>query len=665
MDFDNLDPDQEPSDWRSKSFKYQALETADTIRILVVHPASTFLDPLVAELIHAPRRYNIGQQTYLIFQDYTAVSYHWGPPEFASRICCNDSTIRVTLHVEYMLRRLRRTTEPRRLWVDAICLNQSDAAEKSIQIQKMRQIYEEAKKVIIWLGEPTPTPYGNRLEGPSQAQNARARGVALNVVASLRYLKIIGEIPDDTLGRSLDTFLNNPWFKRRWIVQEATAHGHTIILFGNQKIAWPELALCIDRLRLDKAILSTQDAVERIRKLKSPPTNLLDAIVTYRAFECGDTRDFIAALRGLAKFDTDDTLQSWKVNYQDSWAQNFTSFARAAILAGHSAKIWDHLEEFGALEVFDDESVPCWVPNWTSMAHHARGWKPDRHNISLHPTFDARHAVRVHLVNSINKPLPGLDLLLAPFGYEDLKKAIDGPWDSVTLPKRVYEFTGRETDLSIAIETLFKSLTQDVVWSSMELQDLQTLLMEVLPMREISRKYVYRPAHDSHAIERFQLLISTWLIAMTFGGGQLRLYRTIELRRNSVYHPLDPSNTPHTRGLGELDYELDLLDWAIINDCLYPALQELLKDHVFFLTPVCVGVMRRSVSLQQRFLISEKPKDLDLTISRVCESVSESNLSGSLQESGPLRMVDVQAMAVWRVSRLGTGETRDQHKHWC
>ncbi|KXJ88805.1 hypothetical protein Micbo1qcDRAFT_213934 [Microdochium bolleyi] len=41
-------------------------------------------------------------------------------------------------------------------WVDQVCINQADEAEKSHQVNQMRHIYNEAAHVIAWLGTPWP-----------------------------------------------------------------------------------------------------------------------------------------------------------------------------------------------------------------------------------------------------------------------------------------------------------------------------------------------------------------------------------------------------------------------------------------------------------------------------------------------------------------------------
>lgn len=48
---------------------------------------------------------------------------------------------------------LCKVQHPDHLWVDAICINQKDIAEKSHQIPLMEEIYGDADSVLVWLGE--------------------------------------------------------------------------------------------------------------------------------------------------------------------------------------------------------------------------------------------------------------------------------------------------------------------------------------------------------------------------------------------------------------------------------------------------------------------------------------------------------------------------------
>lgn len=50
------------------------------------------------------------------------------------------------------LNHLRLESEPRVLWIDAICINQRDIHERNYKVTQMAQIYEQAERVVVWLG---------------------------------------------------------------------------------------------------------------------------------------------------------------------------------------------------------------------------------------------------------------------------------------------------------------------------------------------------------------------------------------------------------------------------------------------------------------------------------------------------------------------------------
>ena len=51
------------------------------------------------------------------------------------------------------LGRLRRPDHSRDIWVDAVCIDQSNSAERTAQVSIMADIYRAASDVCIWLGE--------------------------------------------------------------------------------------------------------------------------------------------------------------------------------------------------------------------------------------------------------------------------------------------------------------------------------------------------------------------------------------------------------------------------------------------------------------------------------------------------------------------------------
>ena len=63
--------------------------------------------------------------------------------------------LRSTENREAALRQLRGHTRPKNIWVDAVCVNQSDDAERSFRGARMGTIYACATRTWIWLGEKT------------------------------------------------------------------------------------------------------------------------------------------------------------------------------------------------------------------------------------------------------------------------------------------------------------------------------------------------------------------------------------------------------------------------------------------------------------------------------------------------------------------------------
>ncbi|KAF3053950.1 hypothetical protein E8E11_011957 [Didymella keratinophila] len=60
---------------------------------------------------------------------------------------------RIMRNLQDALFALRMLEESRIIWVDAVCINQADREEKTLQVTMMNLIYSRAKEVIIWLGE--------------------------------------------------------------------------------------------------------------------------------------------------------------------------------------------------------------------------------------------------------------------------------------------------------------------------------------------------------------------------------------------------------------------------------------------------------------------------------------------------------------------------------
>lgn len=86
---------------------------------------------------------------------YEALSCRWGRAEFSEVIQLDGQSFHITKNLEAALRYLRDESSQRALWVDAICINQTDTAERNNQVTLMKDIYTQCTTDLAWLG-PTP-----------------------------------------------------------------------------------------------------------------------------------------------------------------------------------------------------------------------------------------------------------------------------------------------------------------------------------------------------------------------------------------------------------------------------------------------------------------------------------------------------------------------------
>ncbi|KAM7192137.1 Heterokaryon incompatibility protein (HET) domain containing protein [Naviculisporaceae sp. PSN 640] len=89
---------------------------------------------------------------------YGAVSYVWGSSVASDliEIRVNDQTHLVGKNLHAALTEFRRQKVSGWLWIDAICIHQSDQEEKSWHVDRMRDVFQEAELVHIWLGPAAP-----------------------------------------------------------------------------------------------------------------------------------------------------------------------------------------------------------------------------------------------------------------------------------------------------------------------------------------------------------------------------------------------------------------------------------------------------------------------------------------------------------------------------
>ena len=227
------------------------------VRILELLPGAS-ADPIACRLV-VRRLTGVSR--------FEALSYTWGSTETAATITANGSSLNVTTNLEEALRHLRRKSRRRRLWVDAICINQNDPDERATQVMQMGQIYRNADHVLIWLGPgdcntDVALAYVSWCAG---RHDGRFRGALEQCACCPYHWKTwCGQRDDfpgftcptcdiscrceaclrvrDAITAGLTYILSRAWWDRIWVVQEvAMAAGDPFVGCESSWIPWNDL----------------------------------------------------------------------------------------------------------------------------------------------------------------------------------------------------------------------------------------------------------------------------------------------------------------------------------------------------------------------------------------------------------------------------------------
>jgi hypothetical protein len=126
-------------------FTYSPLAGTSALRLLRLHPSFWTETPIRCDMVTS----SLEKFRF----PYTAISYNWDPPETPKwAIQVDRHRCKVYTNVVSILKSMRSTYRFQYVWIDSVCIDQSNNAEKSAQVRIMRQIYENASYVVGWLG---------------------------------------------------------------------------------------------------------------------------------------------------------------------------------------------------------------------------------------------------------------------------------------------------------------------------------------------------------------------------------------------------------------------------------------------------------------------------------------------------------------------------------
>jgi Heterokaryon incompatibility protein (HET) len=348
--------------------------------------------------------------------EYTALSYMWGDQEDRKLILLHDMEVSVTRNLENALYHLCRTSVTT-MWVDALCINQSDDGEKSEAVQQMQRVYQDATHVSVWLG-----PSGDDSDFALEAMNEIGKEACdvdfLDIPLSGLFAPA-SECSDRhmALAKSVQARISvdlirhfeaiarltyRPWWFRVWVFQELVLARDATFACGFSTITFSRFAAALilsSVVRLGVMEDFEPDDIEDStngpwfhRLLATTPRQRPITMVGARRHyhrNPNPRRTLIHILRasnstsvasdhlevtkpvdrifGMLGFASDADQLGIRPDYSKSCEAAYTDAARALLQHGHT--------DILALSQFPKKlsGVPKWVPDWTAIIHEPCG----------------------------------------------------------------------------------------------------------------------------------------------------------------------------------------------------------------------------------------------------------------------------------------------------
>lgn len=389
---------------REEQYEYTPISGEHKIRLLVIQPG-TFDDCICGDLVEV--NLSLGPT-------FDALSYTWadekgdatrsgkiyGVPDF--------SVIEITKNCDMAIRRLRHPKKKRRVWIDAVCINQQNAQERTHQIAQMSKIFTSARRVIAYTGEgtyQTDTLFDwlNSLEAseltvpligglddlshpvatikePADLRRVIARirvGVNDRIIKAGTYgkssfsklLQRPGTTKEKISYKKTDLtkfaleYCSRRWFNRVWILQEVTLPDlHRTRIVCGSRTTTAQRALHALGLLKDTGARSIPRIFIVIRKATIFPKRsyLLDILIETKDHAATDPRDKIFAVLSLSHSLDGGSFPELTANYELNTAQVYTKYS-AFFIQHHGPGFFLSLIQSPQKL----PGLPSWAADWT------------------------------------------------------------------------------------------------------------------------------------------------------------------------------------------------------------------------------------------------------------------------------------------------------------
>ncbi|KAI0881857.1 HET-domain-containing protein [Annulohypoxylon maeteangense] len=371
---------------------YDPLPGKAYIRLATLHPGQ-WKDPINFSFHISPFSSDDPPQ-------YEALSYAWGSEKRPLPVYVGDEQIATVVTVgnflgakvkripsrrnlAIALRHLRYVDRPRVMWIDALCINQADDAEKGSQVAMMGEIYRLAHRVVAWIGQEENNSYhamnwmeflGSQVDVDFlKPEITAAEGCVDSTIGDMTVPLSF----DYATGVSLSHLISRSWFGRVWVQQEiALANSEAIIQCGSCHVKWScfRRALICLFLKIIHCPIPPEKYNLSVSSLTgfffSTYSNSIQHIrPNFGRLHCMDPRDRLYAISAmLPESEREFVLPP---DYTKPYVELYTEVVTQVI------KSQQNLNILTQCDFRDSSSCPSWVPDWSDSSF----WDP---SLGLH-----------------------------------------------------------------------------------------------------------------------------------------------------------------------------------------------------------------------------------------------------------------------------------------
>ena len=279
----------------------------DSIRLLLLHPSPSSESRIRCTLTNT----KISGKC-----SYEALSYAWGEPHRTRLIFIDGRPFEVRDNLYSALRRLRLNSQPRILWVDAICIDQAALTEKGHQVKLMPEIYKSAQRILVWLGE---------VDDGGEEFLAYIKGW----IADVRKTKPDwGPLNDhyqhpSAMVEARELLLQRTYWNRTWIIPEILLAKEVVFHCGASQIKEQlfrnVMLLPLGRTPAHIGAMILFDRSIIVQSTEANKQNIMTLLESYWDTDCADERDKVFAMLGVLP--EDDELRCLEINYHVATAR--------------------------------------------------------------------------------------------------------------------------------------------------------------------------------------------------------------------------------------------------------------------------------------------------------------------------------------------------------